>query len=224
MLLWCEVTGPQSQIANEQEDGTDNHVEAMETRSHKEVRAIDIAGEAKGRVAVLIGLKPREQDAQQNSDDQPIGHVLAVILMRNGVVRPCRSRTGAQQDQRVDQRQMPRIKGLDTSRRPDTIYSRADPIGVHRVHGVLEEAPEPSRKEHDFGHDEQDEAIAKAKAHNRGVIANAAFGHNFRPPGIHDVKNDRQANEEHERCDGMHPKDGPKQHGKAAQCSQERQN
>ncbi len=60
MLLRREVTGVGAQQADQQEDGADQHVEAVEARGHEEGRAVDVAREAERRVAVLIGLHAGE--------------------------------------------------------------------------------------------------------------------------------------------------------------------
>ena len=56
--------------ADGQEDRADDDVEAVEAGRHEEGRAIDVAGKAKGRVAVFIGLKDGEQHAQHDRQDQ----------------------------------------------------------------------------------------------------------------------------------------------------------
>ena len=127
------------------------------------------------------------------------------------MVRPSRGHSGAQQDQGVDQRQMPWIKGLDPCGGPDTVNRGA--IRTHWVHRVFKEGPEPSGKEHDLGHDEQDKAISQADLHNGRVIHTAiALGGDFGPPTVHHVQHQNQADEEHVRGHFTHPEHGSEQH------------
>src|SRR6266849_4482011 len=56
MLLRGEMAGIGAGEADDQEDGADQHVEAVEAGRHEEGRAIDIAGEREGGVAVLESL------------------------------------------------------------------------------------------------------------------------------------------------------------------------
>src|ERR1700761_5492759 len=48
MLLWREVAGIGACQADDQEDGADQHVEAVEAGRHEEGRAVDVAGEREG--------------------------------------------------------------------------------------------------------------------------------------------------------------------------------
>ena len=140
--------------------------------------------------------------------------------MHQSVVRPSRRTARAQQDQRVDQRQVPRVKGGDAFWRPNPILQRRQrPHGIKRV---LEEGPEPSGKEHHFGHDEQDKAIAQADANHWRVIAGLALMHHFGPPREHGVKHASKADQPDIRRRAVHPKHRPEQHDKGAERAEER--
>jgi hypothetical protein len=103
------------------------------------------------------------------------------------MVRPCHRAARQQQNQRIDQRQ---IKGVDRiDHRLDIFCSD---IGVHRIHGVLEKAPEPCRKEHDFGHDEQDKPVAQPDHHHRRMVARMRFDDHILPPLEHHIQHTRQ--------------------------------
>src|SRR5271169_6269194 len=55
-----EMPGIGAGQADDQEDGADQHMEAVEAGRHKEGRAVDVVGEVEQRVAVLIGLHAGE--------------------------------------------------------------------------------------------------------------------------------------------------------------------
>ena len=57
--------------ANQQEDGADRHVRAVEARRHEERRAVDVAGVAEGGVVVLVGLEERERGARMTVRIRP---------------------------------------------------------------------------------------------------------------------------------------------------------
>src|ERR1700710_352707 len=60
MLGRGEVPGQGAEQAHDQEDGADQHMEAVEAGRHEEGGAVDIAGETEQRVAELIGLHAGE--------------------------------------------------------------------------------------------------------------------------------------------------------------------
>ena len=64
-----EIALVRADQADREEDGADDHVEAVEAGRHEEGRAIDAAFEREGRMGVLIGLHAREGQAEQ--DRQP---------------------------------------------------------------------------------------------------------------------------------------------------------
>ena len=194
---------------------------AVETGGHEEGGKERVA--AKGpfvmqkQLAVFIGLQRGKGDAQHDGDCQPADQVLAVVFMHQRMVRPCHGAARQQQDQRVDQRQVEGVHRVEDRRHVFRAH-----IFVHRVEGLFEEGPEPGDKEHHLGHDEQDEAIAQADAHDRSMIADVAFCDDVLPPGEHHVKHAHKAAPEQERCHVMHPQDSAEQHGKAADRADKR--
>ena len=179
---------------------------------HEEVGAVDVSGKAETRVEVFIPLKEGENHTQNNRQRQAVDDVLAVVFMDERVMGPCCGAAGQQQDQRVDERQVPRIEHFDPCRRPGAVDCRA--LRTHRIKRVLEEAPEPGGKEHHFGNDEQDEAIPQADHHDRRVIPGVAFDHDIRPPSIHDIQNADQAGQEDPGPAVIHPQDCAHKHDK----------
>jgi len=210
VLFGREMALQHADQADGQEDRADDDVEAVEAGRHEERRAIDVAGKAEGGVAVFIGLEVGEQEAQEHGQDQAVLQVLAVVFMDQRMVGPGRGATRQQQDQRVDQRQVPGVEGLDALGRPDAIDQRAH--RPHRVKRVLEEGPEPGREEHDFRHDEHDEAIAQADADDRGMVAGLAFMHHVCPPAEHDIQHAHQPDQAHPRTRAVHPQHRAEQH------------
>ena len=75
---------------------------------------------------------------------------------------------------------------------------------------MLEERPEPRRKEHNFGHDKQYKAIAKADADNWRVIPDPAFQYHVAPPAEHHVQDRNKTTPEQERCHAVHPEHSAK--------------
>src|SRR5215475_4387127 len=65
MLLRREVTSIGAEQADQQEDGADQHMEAVEAGRHEEGCAVDVAGEAERGVSILIGLYAGEGGAEQ---------------------------------------------------------------------------------------------------------------------------------------------------------------
>src|ERR1700716_4661922 len=63
MLGRAEMPGIGADQADDQEDGADQHMEAVEAGRHEEGRAVDIAGDAEGSMAVFIGLHAGEAGA-----------------------------------------------------------------------------------------------------------------------------------------------------------------
>ncbi len=68
-------------------------------------------------MAVLVSLQHCEHHAEQHGEDEAkLGTGAIIVLQR--VVRPSDCGARKKQDQRVDQRQMERVKGLDANWRP----------------------------------------------------------------------------------------------------------
>src|SRR5690606_36309797 len=112
VFLRREVSGIGPVEADDQEDRADDDVKAMEARRHEEVGAVDVAGEAEGGVAVLVGLEDREQDAEADAEPEAPFEMIAVVLVDERVVRPGHRAAGAEQDEGVAERQVPGVEGL----------------------------------------------------------------------------------------------------------------
>ena len=111
---------------------------------------------------------------------------------------------GGQQDQGVQERQVPDIEGLDPLRRP---Y----PSGVlGGEQGGAEVGPEESREEHHFRGDEQRHAVAQADLHRRRVMAlKGRFAHDVAPPPEHGQQQHGGADIQHPGGNIVHEQDGP---------------
>jgi hypothetical protein len=75
---------------------------------------------ANGAEAVLVGLDAGEQHTERDGADQTPLQALAVTIDQR-VVRPGHRGARQQQNERVQQRQVPRIEHFDASRRPDAL-------------------------------------------------------------------------------------------------------
>ena len=196
MLLRTHLTGQEADQADSEEDGSDQHVRAVETRRHVEGRTIQVTAighrEGKAGFGIFDNLQCREAGAQHDREDQSGDGALAVIMLQ-GMVSPGDRGAGEQQDQRVHQRDVPRIEGLDAGRRPGR---------ERRVHadlvedGVFEEGPEPGHEEHDFRGNEQDHAIAHADIDNSGMIALLGLFDHVTPPADHRVNDQGEAEDQ----------------------------
>src|SRR5262245_31513891 len=111
MLLGREVAEIGADQAHDQEGRSDDHMCAMEASGHKEGGAVDVPGIVETGVAVFVGLHGRESEAQENGADQAPLQALTVVLEQR-MVRPGHRSARGEQDQRVEQRQMPGIEGL----------------------------------------------------------------------------------------------------------------
>src|SRR3546814_5292917 len=60
VVVRLEMAGIGPEQADDEEDGADEHVEAVEAGRHVEGRGVDAVGEAEGCVAVLVGLDAGE--------------------------------------------------------------------------------------------------------------------------------------------------------------------
>uniref|UniRef100_A0A0N5A106 LigA n=1 Tax=Parastrongyloides trichosuri TaxID=131310 RepID=A0A0N5A106_PARTI len=243
VLLRRHLTDLQAQQADSQEDGADRDVEAVEARRHEEDRTVQLglgrvfAEEqvAVQDVVILIGLNAGEQQAQQDGDQQAHLGGLAVAG-DDGVVRPGQGRARQQQDDRVHERQAPRIQQFDARRGPGLPGGG----GVHPVADLrddrtrfiedrhVEEHPEEGDEEHHFRSDEQHHAVTQADAHDGGVVALAAFLHDIRPPREHGEQDAGQADEEHPLGAGfeaeqpLHPHDGADEHDAGGEGADQR--
>ncbi len=129
------------------------------------------------------------------------------------MVRPGHGGAGGQQDQRVQQRQMPGIEGLDILRRPHAAdeFGAQELVRVGREQGGVEIGPEPGDEEHHLGGDEQDHPVAVGNLHHAGVIAGLRFADHVAPPADHRVDHAERAGGKDQRRRGealVHPGDG----------------
>ena len=113
MLLRREMALECPEQANGEEDRSDDHMEAMEARGHEEGRTIDVSAigsaEGKGRMSIFIGLDGSEERTQGNGEAEAVDQPLPVIVQKR-VVRPGDGRARGEQDQRIDQWQVPGIE------------------------------------------------------------------------------------------------------------------
>src|SRR3546814_3700040 len=92
VVIRLEVAGAGPEEADDEEDGADDHMEAVEAGRHVEGRGVDAVGETEGGVAVLVGLDGGEQQTEQHRQPEALHEPLAVAV-DEGVVRPDRKST-----------------------------------------------------------------------------------------------------------------------------------
>src|SRR6266516_2788197 len=201
MLGRLELTGKRAQQAYREKDRPDDHMRAMEAGRHEEGRAVDVAFEGEMRVAVLVSLDAGERDAEQDRADQAPFEALAIVLEQR-MMRPGHRGAGGEQDQRVEQRQVPGIERLDPLRRPRP----APELGAHHVVDIgreqrgVEIGPEPRDEEHHLGSDEQDHAVAVRELHHaRMVPLVLGFADDVAPPADHGAHDPYRAEVEDDR-------------------------
>src|ERR1044071_710756 len=112
VLLWSEMPRHGAEQTNDQEDRTDDDVGPVKSGCHEESGAVDVAAEMEGRVRVFESLHAGKGQPQQDWEDETPFQALPVVLQQ-GVVRPGHGRSRREQNERVEQRQMPGIEGLD---------------------------------------------------------------------------------------------------------------
>src|SRR5690242_18868235 len=117
MMIGTEMASDPADQADEKEGRADDDMRAVEARRHEEGRRIDALGEAESGVAVLIGLQTGEADAEDHGKREALDQALAVVLQER-VMRPGHGRARGQQYQRVEERHLERIEGMDSFRRP----------------------------------------------------------------------------------------------------------
>ena len=191
-------------------------METMEAGRHEERRAVDRFLEGEGRVRVLVALHAGEDHAENDRQDQADLQAPTVVLQQR-VMGPGDRRARGQQDQRVEQREMPGIEDLDALGRPMSARE-FDARVFDRLAGEqarIEEGPEPRHEEHHLGGDEQDHAVTMRQLHDAGVETFVLrLAHDIRPPGNHRVEDAQHAGAEHvgarlQTADGeaLHPHD-----------------
>ena len=196
------VVGPQQ--ADGEEDRADDDVRAVEARRHEEGGAVDVALEAEGGVAVLVGLDAGEEQRRgRSSATGPI----------SGPCRSsCRSAWCAQvtvvpEVSRISVLRSGRCQGSKVSmpfggQCPPVSSVRGELDRVVRVERGVEEGPEPGDEEHHLRGDEEDHAVAVADLHDAGVVALVARLADHAPPPVqHGVEDAEDAGAEDVRPD-----------------------
>ena len=121
MLGRLEVAGERAEKADDQEDGPDDDMEAMESGRHEKGRAVDIAAivaaEGESGVGIFIGLDRGEQHAEHDGAGKAPFETLAIIVEER-VMSPGHGRPRRQQDESVHQREMPWIEDVNSLGRP----------------------------------------------------------------------------------------------------------
>ncbi len=115
VLVGPEMAGKSAEKADDEENRADDDVESVEARRHEEGRAIDVAAivaaEGKGCMGIFIGLNAGEQHAEDDGESKTPDEALAVVVDER-MVRPSDRRARGQQDESVEQREMPGIEDV----------------------------------------------------------------------------------------------------------------
>ena len=179
MVVRLEMAGLRAEEADDQEDRPDQDVEAVEAGRHEEGAGIDAAGEGEGGVAVFVDLDAGEEDAERDGQRQPLEELVAAAFPER-VMRPGDGHPGHQQDQGVEEREVPGVEGGHAGRRPDVV----DRLGGEQ--GGVEIGPEPGDEEHHLGSDEQHHAVAQPDLDDRRVVSvEGRFADHVPPPADH---------------------------------------
>src|SRR3977135_1070810 len=117
MLCRREMSEIRADKTYDQKRRAYDDMETVKAGRHEERGAVRVAAESERRVAVLEGLHAGEGQTKHNGQYQAPFESLAVVLQKR-MVRPRHGRSGGEQDERIQQRQMPWIEGLDPVRRP----------------------------------------------------------------------------------------------------------
>ena len=137
------------------------------------------------------------------------------IVLEQRVMRPGDRGAGGEQDQRIQERQMPRVEGCNVLRRPDAAGDR-NPRHVLQFIGEqrgVEIGPEPGDEEHHLRGDEQDHSVAMRDLHHAGMIVlDLGLVNDVPPPADHGVEDADGADAEDDRRVShqmVHPQDQP---------------
>ena len=169
---------------------------------------VDAVRNLEGGAPVFIGLESQEGEAEQygqgNSQDG-----LGAVAGPQRVVRPGHRGTGAEQDQGVKERYVPRRQGNDALGRPLFGGGKAQD-----GHAAVEVGPEEGEEEHHLGRDEEDHAQTQPVAHRRRVVCTRfALAHDVAPPPEERNQQYGDARQEAPGDPGMHVHDAPDRHG-----------
>jgi hypothetical protein len=156
-------------------------VKAVEPGRHVEGRAEDPAGDlealgAVDRVDVFISLKAGEQDAERHGQRERLGRG-PVVALAHAVVRPGDRAAREQQDQRVEERDVPGFHRMGARGQPGVALD-----GYRMVERTPEVRPEEGEEEQHLRGDEQRHADAQALGHDFGVMTGAALADDVAPP------------------------------------------
>lgn len=136
-------------------------------------------------MAIFVSLQTSKDHAEDHRNGKTLDQVFTVVFMNKSMVRPSHSTARQQQDQRIDEGQMPRIESLNPCGRPDTIDPRAA-LG-HRIKAVFKEGPKYADEKHRLRGEEKEEAHTQADLHHWRMIACLVFFDRIGPPAEHRI-------------------------------------
>src|SRR5262245_30154731 len=172
MLGGGEMSEIDTNQTHDQERRAYDHVGTVESGRHKEGGTVDVAAEVEPCVAVFVGLDAGKGQAKRDRQDQAPFQSLSIVLQER-VVRPRHGRAGGEQDQRVEQRQVPGIERLDSFWRPyatKQLFAR-DLVHIGWEQRAVEVGPEPRHEKHHLGGDEENHAVAMRDLDDARVIS-----------------------------------------------------
>src|ERR1700720_2284867 len=149
MLGRLELSCYGAEQADDQKDGADDYMGTVKPGRHEESGAIDVARIVEHRVLVFPRLHAGEAQPQGDGERQPPHQSLAIVFQER-VVRPGYRRTRGEQNERVQEWEVPRIERVDALGRPDAAgKSDAGDVAefIRKQRGV-EIGPEPGDEEH----------------------------------------------------------------------------
>ncbi len=182
-------------------------MKTVEAGGKKENRRIDSAPiELEWRIGILKRLAPRERHAQKNREAEAHDERPAVAVQQ-AMVRPGHGSAGQQQQHRVQERQVERVKGPDAFGRPHRHSRTCD---VAWIQGEVKERPEEADEEHHFRSDEEQHAVPEPKANDRAVQPRSAgLAQHVQPPQGSDQNCANQAGTKHPVIAIMRREDDP---------------
>src|ERR1700704_3319618 len=221
MLRRREMANIGADQTDDEEGRANDHMDAVESGRHEERGTIDIPTVVECRMAVFIALHRREGETKHDRQNEPPFEALAIVFQKR-VMRPGDGRAGRQQDQRIEQRQVPGVKCLDALRRPQTTEHlvslnhadkiRADLMDIGRKQSRIEVGPEPRDEKHDLRRNKEDHAVAVRNLDDeRMVPLMCRFPRNVAPPSQHRVEAAGRTERKYKRRGGepmAHPSDG----------------
>src|SRR5262249_14784768 len=108
MLRRREMSEIDTKQAHDQKRRADDDGCSMEDGGHEESGAVNVAAEIESRVAIFVGLHAGECQTKDDRQDQTPLEALAVVFQKR-VVRPGHGRAGSEQNQGIEERQVPRV-------------------------------------------------------------------------------------------------------------------